>query len=166
MAGREKIFPAAWGMFQEKPLFGWGPVRHYYELGSRLGQPTRDPHNLYLWLLVETGLLGAIPFFAGLWLCWHAAWKARHSIQGVVPVAMMLCLLVNNAKGTGLTDKLSWIILAYALASSSSVPPPWRWRRRVHPANTWPTHWPTSPTSPALPGLYNAVTQQARLVKY
>jgi len=148
MAGREEIYPAAWEMFQEKPLFGWGPVKHYYELGSRLGLPTRDPHNLYLWILIETGLLGAVPFFAGLWLCWHAAWKARHSIQGVVPVALMLCFLVNNAKGTGLADKVSWIILAYALASGSSVPPPWRWRRRVHPANTWPTHWPTSATLP------------------
>src|SRR5262249_50542735 len=94
------------------------------------------------------GLLGAVPFFAGLWLCWHAAWKARHSIQGVVPVALLLCFLTITAKGTWLTDKLFWVVLAYALASSSPVSRSWGWRRPVHPTNTWHTHWPTPTTSP------------------
>jgi O-antigen ligase len=148
-AGRDKIFQVAWEMCQEQPLIGWGPIHHYFELGSRLGHSRPvDPHNLYLWILIETGLLGAVPFFAGLWLCLHASWKARHSILGIAPMAMMLCLLIINTKGTGLKDKLFWVVLAYALASSSSVSRSWKWRRRVHPANTWPMHWPTPATSP------------------
>jgi O-antigen ligase len=145
VAGRERIFQTAWELFQEKPLFGWGPVHHYFELGARLGLPTRDPHNLYLWILIETGLLGAMPFFAGLWFCWQAAWKARHSTQGVLPMAMILCLLIITAKGTWLTGKLFWIVLSYALASNSSVSSLWRWR--VRSAHTWPTHGPAPATS-------------------
>ena len=139
LAGREQIFEEAWSVFQEKPLFGWGPVRHYYELGSRVGAPTRDPHNLYLWVLMETGVLGAILFFSGLWLCLHAAWKARNSTQNIMPLALMLCILVINLKGTWLNSKLFWVVLAFALASPNSI---------------------------ALPRLRNVFTQQSRMVRH
>lgn len=117
-AGRDEIFSEAWGMFLEKPLQGWGPTTHLYELGGRLGLRYRDPHSLYLWVLTETGILGAIPFFVGLWLCLRAAWKSRDGLQGVLPLALLLCLLINNLKGTGIDNKLLWIVLAYALASA------------------------------------------------
>jgi hypothetical protein len=133
MAKREQIFPAAWEMFQEKPLTGWGPIRNNYELGARLGEKRvrrldtdgqRDAHNLYLSILTETGLLGAVPFFIALWLCWRAAWRARDSIQGVLPMAMLACLLVINLTGTWHDRKLFWVVPAYALASSSYVAVP------------------------------------------
>jgi O-antigen ligase len=121
MSGREKIFPAALEMILEKPLTGWGPVNHTWELGSRLGEPNRDEHNLYLRLLAEVGLLGAIPFFAGLWLCCLAAWRARHGIQGALPMIFMFFVLVMGLSGGPLFRKLFWVLLAYALASSSYV---------------------------------------------
>jgi hypothetical protein len=118
-AGRERIFPEAMAMILEKPLIGWGPINHYYELGSRLGLETRDEHNLYLWLLAEVGLFGAIPFLIGLWLCWRAAWGARSGIQGVLPVVMLLFLLVSGLKGTAHKGKLFWVVLSFAMASAS-----------------------------------------------
>jgi len=138
VAGREHIFREAWSLFEEKPLFGWGPIGCWYELSARLGDPkwSKDPHNLYLWILVETGLLGAIPFFSGLWLCVHAAWRTRHGIHGILPLMMIFCLLVINLKGTWLTGKLFWIVLAYALASGSYATLPWQWRQRTLPTNT------------------------------
>jgi len=123
-AGREEIYSASVELFQERPLIGWGPVYHYFELGSRLNLPTKDPHNSYLWVLEETGLLGALPFFFGLGLCWYSAWKARKGIQGALPMALVLCLLVVNTKGTYLDSKLLWFVLAYAVASGSYVLPP------------------------------------------
>ena len=74
-------------------------------------------HNLYLWILKETGLLGAIPFFIGLWLCWRSVWKARGSAQGTLPLACLVFMLVINMNGTYLYYKLFWLVLAYALAS-------------------------------------------------
>jgi O-antigen ligase len=120
-AGRDKIFSMAWEMVKEKPIIGWGPVHHYAELGSRLRYPGpgRDPHNLYLWILTEVGIVGAIPFFAGVWLCGYAAWQARYTIQGVLPLAMVACLLMVNMSGSWHNRKLFWIVLAYALASRS-----------------------------------------------
>ena len=118
-AGREEIFAAAWDMFLESPLIGWGPVNHLYELGSRLGIEFRDPHNIYLWVLNETGIVGGIPFFAGLWFSWCCAWRARKGAQGVVPIAMLSYLLLANLKGSGHMDKFFWVALAYTVAAGS-----------------------------------------------
>ena len=121
VAGRDEIFAAAWDMFNERPLIGWGPINHLGELGTRLGLDYRDPHNIYLWVLNETGVLGAIPFFAGLWLCWQSAWRARKGGQGVIPIAILGYLLLANLKGSGHLDKFFWLALAYTLAAGSHV---------------------------------------------
>jgi O-antigen ligase len=119
VAGRQVLLPAAWEMFLEKPLFGWGPITHSYEMAVRTRKAVGDPHNLYLWILIETGILGAIPFFLGVWLCWRSAWRARDGVQGSLPLALVFFLLAINLKGTYLMFKLFWVVLAYALASSS-----------------------------------------------
>jgi O-antigen ligase len=118
-AGREEIFAEAWDMFLESPMIGWGPVNHLYELGPRVGQELRDPHNIYLWVLNETGVVGAIPFFAGLWFSVCCAWRARKGAQGVVPIAMLGYLLLANLKGSGHMDKYFWVALAYTVAAGS-----------------------------------------------
>jgi O-antigen ligase len=123
MAGRENLFPEAWEMFIEKPLAGWGPVSNYVELGRRFGEPSKDTHNLYLWVLTETGLLGSIPFFTALWLCCRAAWSARHGAEGSLPVVLLACVIVVNMSITWLNRKQFWLVLAYALASEESL---WR----------------------------------------
>jgi len=126
MAGRERIFPAAVEMFFEKPLLGWGPTHHIYELGSRTGRPFRDTHNLYLWVLTETGLVGAIPFFMAVWYCLRGAWKARGGVHGALPLALLLALFTINLSLTWHNMKLFWIVLAYTLVSGegTAIPPP------------------------------------------
>jgi O-antigen ligase len=121
LAGRQQIYAATLNMIFESPLIGWGPVNHNWELGPRVGKAYRDEHNLYLWLLAEGGVLGAIPFFAGLWLCWRAAWKARHGSQGVLPIAMLVFVLVTNLNHTIHNRKFFWLVLSYALASGYMV---------------------------------------------
>jgi O-antigen ligase len=120
LARREQIFPAAWQMFQEKPIFGWGPITSTYELGMRLGhidEETKNPHNLILYGLVSTGLLGALPLFVGIAYAVFGAWKTRHGPQGILPLAMSVAVLVANLSGVWLFNKLHWLVMAYALAS-------------------------------------------------
>jgi O-antigen ligase len=122
LARREQIYPNAWQMFQEKPLIGWGPVTSTYELGSRLGhieEDSKNPHNLILYALVSTGLLGAIPLFTGMALAAWAAWKARSGPRGVLPLAMIVAVMAANLSNLWLFNKLHWIVMAYALASGT-----------------------------------------------
>jgi O-antigen ligase len=121
LAKREHILPQAWAMFLEKPVLGWGPVSNAVELGSRFNKPSKDTHNLYLWVLTETGLLGSIPFFAGLWLSLRAAWRARSGTEGALPLAMLVGTLIFNMSITWHNRKVFWLMMAYALASAWSV---------------------------------------------
>lgn len=121
LAKREEIIPQAWAMFLEKPVLGWGPVAHYVELGYRFSETSKDTHNLYLWVLTETGLLGSIPFFAGLWLSVKAAWRARSGREGSLPMAMLVCLLTVNMAATWHNRKMFWLTMAYVLASAWSL---------------------------------------------
>jgi O-antigen ligase len=123
VAGRQKLYPAAIGMILESSLIGWGPVNHLWEFGPRVGRESRDEHNVYLWVLAEVGLLGAIPFFAGLWLCWRAAWRARHGSQGILPLVMLLFLLALSMKGTLHKNKYFWVVLALAASSYTAGSP-------------------------------------------
>ncbi|HMG18706.1 MAG TPA: O-antigen ligase family protein [Gemmatimonadales bacterium] len=126
LAGREKIFPAAWGLFRERPLLGWGPSQNKYELAKRLPEEFRtwrDTHNLVLELLTSTGVLGTIPFLAGMGLCVWGAWTARRGTHGMLPFAMSTALLMGNMSGNGIALKLLWIVLAYGAATSSLLAP-------------------------------------------
>ncbi|HKY05361.1 MAG TPA: O-antigen ligase family protein, partial [Blastocatellia bacterium] len=122
LARRERIYPTAWQMIQEKPLFGWGPVTSSYELGRRLGHPrelSKNAHNLVLEVLNVTGLAGAALFFTGTLLAALAAWKARNRAHGYLPAALVLTVLAANMSGLWHFNKLHWIVIAYALASLS-----------------------------------------------
>lgn len=120
LSGREEILPAAVGMIAEEPLFGWHPVNWFYELGRRTGHPEgKDAHNLVLALLLEVGILGAIPFFVGYGLCFRAAWKARGGPLGMMPAALLSTVLAAGMSGTTLTWKTQWWVLSLALAMAS-----------------------------------------------
>jgi O-antigen ligase len=122
-SSREEIFPMAMEMIVERPVFGWQPAEFIYELGRRLGVPSgrREAHNLFLHVLLEVGLVGAIPFFAGLSLCAWTAWKARAGNLGLLPFALVLSIFVTNMSITWIDRKMMWLILALSVAAWSSA---------------------------------------------
>jgi O-antigen ligase len=118
-SGRDKIVSEAIGMIAERPLFGWQPVEYLYELGRREGilWSQRDPHNLFFRLILELGVLGAVPFLLGLGLCARAAWRARTGQLGRLPVALLLLVFAFNLAGSWIEAKSMWLILGLAVAS-------------------------------------------------
>jgi O-antigen ligase len=122
LAGREQLYPALWTMFLERPILGWGPITNTSELALRIGERERSrraAHNLVLELLTATGLLGAIPFLAGVWLSVRNAWHARAGRHGVLPLALLCTLFLANMSGDWIASKLLWLVLAYAFASAT-----------------------------------------------
>ena len=120
-SGRDRIYSAGMAMVAERPIVGWQPVVNWFELGTRLGEPLRDAHSLYLHLMLEVGLLGAVPFWVGLWLCTRSAWEARKGEFGAMPLALILAVLTSNITDTFLVRKPLWIILALTLAASARL---------------------------------------------
>jgi O-antigen ligase len=130
MAGRENIFPTAWGMFKEKPLIGWGPIDNMYELGRRLqimyGGPvgpdgSKDTHNMLLEILTSTGLFGTVPILICVILCLLAAWRARRGSLGVLPIVMVITVILINMSGNWIASKLDWLMMACAMASANPL---------------------------------------------
>jgi O-antigen ligase len=121
LAGRQLIIPASIDMILERPVFGWQPVAYWEELARRVGHfgGVKDAHNLFFHLLLEVGLLGAVPYVIGLWVCLAGAWKARAAKFGNLPFTLLVMTLTVNLSHTYLARKPHWLILALAVAAAS-----------------------------------------------
>jgi putative inorganic carbon (hco3(-)) transporter len=78
---REAVYSGGWQMFLEKPFMGWGVNQMPSELArhvSGYNEKELYPHNTYLELLVEHGIVGLALY---LWLIWEL-WKLG---RGSVP---------------------------------------------------------------------------------
>ena len=127
LATRQLAIPAALGMFLERPIFGWHPVEYAYEVGFRTGlrgiagiKGAVDPHNLPARMLAEVGVVGTIPFFVGLWLCFRAAWTARRGDLGLMPLSLMVAVLAMHMSGPNVIWKPFWLVMGLTLAAAST----------------------------------------------
>lgn len=124
MAGREVLFPTLWQMWLEHPWTGWGTVNNRYELAVRIAEQehlTRDSHNLLLETLTTSGILGTIPFFMAMALITLAAWRARLGPHGITPMALWLMSAIGAMSGNPITNKLFWLVAAYAVAAALPI---------------------------------------------
>ena len=123
LAGRQMIIPASIDMILERPVFGWQPVAYWEELARRVGNVwgAKDAHNLFFHLLLEVGLIGAVPFIVGLGLCLAGAWKARIGKIGNLPFALLAMTLSVNLTHTYLARKPQWLVLALAVAAAAKA---------------------------------------------
>jgi putative inorganic carbon (HCO3(-)) transporter len=77
---REAVYAGGWQMFLERPLLGWGFHQMPDELPryvSGYNEKVLYPHNTYLELLVEHGLVGLALYF---WLMWELLRLSRGAI--------------------------------------------------------------------------------------
>jgi len=122
-AGRQVIYQEAMGMISENPMFGWGGRDAFTELGNRLGRGGRgmDAHNLILYLLIEVGLVGTIPFLTAVWLCVRDAWRGRKSHLGYLCLALLTTALAHNMAHSGIRIKFFWLILGLSIAGAAAA---------------------------------------------
>lgn len=88
---RTQIWVTSWALIQQHPIFGIGPntfesnyraeiLKHYF---PPLEWLVAQPHNLYLALWLETGLLGVLTF-VGLMTVWiRAVWRRMRQSEGL-----------------------------------------------------------------------------------
>jgi putative inorganic carbon (hco3(-)) transporter len=130
LRGRTSENLAAFSMWTDHPLLGVGPDNfegHYLAYSETIGidprPEQRGAHNLYLESLAETGLLGALAFFAVLGLALTGAWRSRSHLEGrdvllgeglfVGLVAFLICALTLNSAYA----RYQWIFLGLGLAA-------------------------------------------------
>jgi O-antigen ligase len=117
--GRTGIYDAAWAMFMDKPLFGHGGVNNRFTLGVHMNRDFLDTHNMFLSVLTEVGLVGALPLLLGLFYVLWGSWRSG----AAVAFAPLCALLVMNISVTGSREKIFWVIVAAAAAGWTARPP-------------------------------------------
>jgi O-antigen ligase len=112
---RGNIAAVSVGMVRERPLLGWG-FSHAREMGARMGRKTSVAHNLVLQVLVEVGIVGAVPFLIAVTLCVLGATRKIAGPLGRLPLAVMVTMLVANMAYPILPAKSFWLVLALGAA--------------------------------------------------
>ncbi len=133
------IFATAWAMWQDHPALGVGannyrvacPAPRYDAHGPEPRRCQLHPHNLYLELLAETGLVGTL-LFLGLIAAWLTAFArgftgpARRDPAAVgalvQPLLFLWPLIGTQSVFTNWAGTLFWLAIGLALATLSPRP--------------------------------------------
>ncbi len=96
---------SAWRMFQERPVFGWGPGTYMFQYApfqmsneqtiiSTNGGGLGNAHSEYIGPLAESGLLGMLTFIALIVTVFYKGSILYHKLpNGELKTAVLFCLL-------------------------------------------------------------------------
>jgi O-antigen ligase len=118
-ARRDQIWTAAVEVFLQRPLLGWGPAENLHQIGATSGiLDVTSPHSIVLWVLTETGVVGAILYFLALGSAVRPAYRAAIRGISVGPLAFAVTLMVVTLGVDWQFRKTYWLGLGFCLASA------------------------------------------------
>jgi O-antigen ligase len=82
VTGRDALWTANWGWFTQKPWVGWGAGSADRMTAALPGHNAGHPHNDYLRLLVDFGLVGFALWMIGFLILLRLSWRAWQSVRG------------------------------------------------------------------------------------
>jgi O-antigen ligase len=113
---RLTLFRAAYSMFAERPILGYGTAG-FHAMSPRLLSPAELeawPHNAVLQFAAEYGIVG-VAIFAGLVLLAMTRRLPPGSPGGAVRVALLFFLVSSMVSGDIFTDRMTWGLLMLLL---------------------------------------------------
>ncbi|GAI39446.1 unnamed protein product, partial [marine sediment metagenome] len=123
-SGRINIWRVGWEMVKANPVIGVGlqnfPARfeQYTEAAGLSGAygiyPGRDPHNIFLAVWAELGIIGLTIFAGFLWHIFKKLYYYRFNSSGVLGLLLFFFLVIFGLSGTLLYKKPFWIGLSLA----------------------------------------------------
>ena len=120
-AGRTHIWSEAVRLFADSPLYGFGYRTYRYKLGERTGYEQRGTHNLFLSVLLGSGVIGFSFFLYFYGQSFRALWA--HKTEGLNPVvfAWFLMALAGSLSINTEIAKWFWLILALAMGAGRNA---------------------------------------------
>ena len=118
---RLQYMQMAWDMFQEHPLLGVGWNNFQLHIATFQGSATghlffSKVHNIYLLVLAETGLIGAVLFVLFLSFLLRAAWKSPMSQAKIFLLSTFIGLLFIGQCDFYLLDTPQGNLLFFGIA--------------------------------------------------
>jgi O-antigen ligase len=94
-AGRFELWSHFWQQAWQRPLLGYG-VPQGLAIKISTGLTTDDPHNMFLWVFLRSGLAGTLCLMTLVALVFRAAIGHGRSSRDFVPLALAIYLLVRG----------------------------------------------------------------------
>jgi O-antigen ligase len=82
VTGRDALWSANWGWFKEKPLIGFGAGASDRMTEALPGRGAGHPHNDYLRILVDYGLVGFVLWMSAYLALLRLTWKRWQAVRG------------------------------------------------------------------------------------
>jgi O-antigen ligase len=82
VTGRDALWSANWGWFKEKPLIGFGAGASDRMTAALPGRGAGHPHNDYLRILVDYGLVGFVLWMSAYLSLLRLTWKRWQAVRG------------------------------------------------------------------------------------
>lgn len=121
-AGRGEIWEDVLEIAVNRPFLGYGATGFENEMSKVYGA-RRDSHNLFLYILVTTGIVGLSIFFCFLYP--HLKYALQDLKKGnILKIVLFVFYLTTVIKSGGaINNKLMWLILAIILSASFYIDP-------------------------------------------
>jgi O-antigen ligase len=122
--GRSALYAVAWELFLENPLFGigFGNFRIY---GSQIIGSVTNVHNIYLQLLCELGIFGAIIIFIAmalllrcLYINFKKSKKRKNYSHSYFSLFMFVYILIVGLFDNPIFQDTFWLLLFLIIACS------------------------------------------------
>ena len=109
-------------LWSASPWLGIGLGAYIHDDASRGNSPPQHIHNSALWLLTETGLLGATVFGAFFIILAVGLWPTARASSLAPGIFAMLIVFVGVSIGTeAMYQRHVWVILGIGLAATSAI---------------------------------------------
>jgi len=122
LGGRGLIWNHTLEIYERSPVIGWGNTGFEKEMTITHGY-FKDTHNLFLYILVTTGIIGFVIFMYFLYLHFKSAVRFYKYEEDVIMLGLLLFYITTVFKSGGIiNDKLMWILLAIIIATPIANP--------------------------------------------
>ena len=125
-SGRLDIWTVGLAMVEDNPVFGMGLDNFPVRFGDYIGKRTtwsgysygvhsgRDPHNIFLSIQAELGIIGIFLFFLFIWYIVKPLIVYLKDIRAVIGILLIIFALIYGFTHTIQWTKIFWLVFAIA----------------------------------------------------
>lgn len=110
LAGRDEVWSQIFTIVQNNFIFGIGQTGYFSIFGNA------SPHNVFLEVLIYTGIVGLFFYLLFILRISIYAYKCKKNKGIILPILLMSPILGILLSGQILNMKLSWLVLAYIIS--------------------------------------------------
>ncbi len=118
-SGRLEIWAQAARLSAASPLYGYGNYMQSAKLGETLGSKQRGTHNLFLSVLLGSGLVGVVFFLCFYVRAFKAIWSCKAQKMGGIVFSWFVLTFVAGWSLNMESLKWFWVVLALSLAAET-----------------------------------------------